>query len=284
MQPTRSVRQRLRLARRGLGAIQALALAAVLSVAAGCAVPVATNLDEAAANRAVVALEQGGVHASKEPDTVNESRWLLSVAREDAAAAVGVLQRENLPGPETVGVLEALGKSSLVSSRTEQQAKLLVGTAGELEKSLRQLDGVLSARVHLAVSTKSALDFDASPPEPTASVLLRHRGASPPISQEAIRQLVAGAVPGLSEKSVKVIATSVPATSRGREATLASLGPITVTQGSLTPLKLLVGLVVLLNVGLVGLLALLWNRARRLELKAHGAEGDEGDDARSAAS
>jgi len=262
----------------------ALAVAVGLSFAAGCAIPVATNLDEAAANHAVVALEQGGVHASKEPDAVNEGRWLLSVAREDAAAAVAVLQQENLPGPETVGVLEALGKSSLVSSRTEQQAKLLVGTAGELEKSLRQLDGVLSARVHLAVSSKNALDFDAAPPEPTASVLLRHRGASPPISVDAIRQLVAGAVPGLSEKAVKVIATSVPAASRGREATLARFGPITVTRGSITALKLLVGLVVLLNVILVGLLTLLWNRARRLELKAQRSEGDEPDDARSGAS
>jgi flagellar biosynthesis/type III secretory pathway M-ring protein FliF/YscJ len=101
---------------------------------------------------------------------------------------------------------------------------------------------------------------------------------------DAIRQLVAGAVPGLSEKAVKVIATSVPAASRKREATLARFGPITVTRGSISSLKLLVGVVVLLNVVLVGLLTLLWNRARRLELKAQRTDGDEGDDARSAVS
>jgi type III secretion protein J len=243
---------------------------------AGCSVPVASNLGEGEANRAVVALEQGGVYASKEPDPINEGRWLLSVARDDAAGAVAVLRQENLPGPETVGVLDALGKGNLVSSRTQEQAKLLVGTAGELEQSLRELDGVLSARVHLAVSPGSALDLEAERPKPTASVLLRHRGASPPISIAAVKELVAGAVPGLSEQAVKVVASSVPRSAAAPERSLARFGPITVTHASLMPMKLLVAAVVLLNLVLVGLLALLWNRARRLELRVQSGEG-EGD-------
>lgn len=263
-------------------ALSALTLLAALVVSVGCSVPVATNLGEGEANRAVVALERGGVHASKEPDPAQEGRWRLSVGRDDAAAAVAVLSRENLPGPESVGVLDALGKSSLVSSRTEEHAKLLVGTAGELEQSLRELDGVLSARVHLAVSTESALDLEEARPKPTASVLLRHHGASPPISIEAVRQLVAGAVPGLSEDAVKVVATSVPASAPRREQSLARFGPVTVTQASLVPLKMLVAAVVLLNLVLLGLLALLWNRARRLELKAQASDADEPGGPRSA--
>lgn len=246
--------------------------------------PVATDLDEGEANRAVAALEQGGVYADKEPDPTNEGRWRLSVARDDAVAAVLVLRQENLPGPEAVGVLDALGKSNLVSSRTQEHAKLLIGTAGELEQSLRELDGVLSARVHLAVSTDSPLDFEQKGPEPSASVLLRHRGASPPISVQAVRELVAGAVPGLSEKAVKVVTTSVPRDASRRERALARFGPLTVTQASLLPLKLLVGGVVLLNLVLVGLLALLWHRARRLELKSQGGDGETEGGTRGAAS
>jgi type III secretion protein J len=233
---------------------------------AGCAVPVAGALSDEDANRIVTALEASGVAAGKEPDPEHEARFRVSVAREDASLAVTVLSHENLPPAKATGVLDALGESSIVPSRTAEHAKLVAGTAGDLERSLRAIDGVISARVHLAVPEADALSPEETPREPSASVLVRHRGANPPLSVTDIQRLVAGAVPGLLPAQVNVVATPTPARARTADRELARVGPVTVTRASLLPLKLLVAGAAVLNLLSLGLVVLLWSRLRKTQL------------------
>jgi len=114
----------------------------------------------------------------------------------------------------------------------------VAGVAGELERSLRGLDGVVSVRVHLAVPVQDALSPDETPTQPSASVLLRHRGAQPPIATNDVQRLVAGAVPGLRPAQVSVVALPVPALARPAERELSRFGRVTVTRGSVFPLRL----------------------------------------------
>jgi type III secretion protein J len=181
------------------------------------------------------------------------------------------MQSEGLPPPESPGVLEALGKPGLVPSRTSEHAKLIAGTAGELERSLRAVDGVLSARVHLAVPVRDAWSPTGGGGEsPTAAVLLRHRGAQSPLSTDAIRRLVAGAVPGLSAERVSVVATPVASAVTDPPA-LSHFGPLAVTRSSLMPLRVLVGVAAGLNLLLVVVVLVLWSRMRRLHSTVGGA-------------
>lgn len=240
------------------------ALLAVLATA-GCSVPIASDLEESTANRVVVALESNGVAAQKEGDPEHEGRWLVSVARDDASAAVTVLSQENLPPPASPTVLGALGEGSLVPSRTAEHAKLVAGTAGELERSLRAIEGVLSARVHLAVPVRTALSGETKDPEPTASVLISHRGANPPLAIPDVQRLVAGAVPGLAGDKVSVVMTPLPVPPKPADRELARFGPVTVTRSSMLPLRLLVGGAAVLNLLLIGLLFALWARMRRAQ-------------------
>lgn len=255
---------------------RSLWLAAVLGVL-GCAVPISGGLDESDANRVVVALDAHGIGADKEPDPATEGRYRVLVSRDDAAGAAQVLTQESLPPPRTPGVLDALGEGSLVPSRQSEHAKLVAGTAGDLERSLRAIDGVLGARVHLAVP-------NAAPFEPgkdvgaSASVLLRHRGSAPPVSPKDVQSLVAGAVPGLSADKVSVVVLASPPGARPPERELSRLGPISVTRGSIGALRLVVATVVLLNVALIALLLALWAKVRRTqaaldETRALGAAG-----------
>lgn len=242
------------------------ALLLVLFFIAGCSVPIANNLDDSESNRVMVALEHAGVAAQKEPDANAQGKWSVTVARGDAAAAVAVLTEDNLPPPSSPGVLQALGKGSIVPSRTAEHAKLVAGTEGDLERSLLAVDGVLSARVHLAVPTESPFGQEEKPLPPTASVLIRHRGATPPISSGDVARLVAGAVPGLQPRRVSVVMTAVPEASRHPSRVLSRFGPITVTRSSMLALRLVVGAAVLMNLLLLGLLAALWTRMRRATL------------------
>jgi type III secretion protein J len=257
------------------GIVPRLGALLVTALAVGCSVPIAADLAEREANEAIVALEARGVYASKQPDRNAEGRWQLSVQEADAVEAVAVLSEEGLPARDTPGVLETLGQGSLVPSRTLEHVKWLAGTAGELETSLRGVDGVLSARVHLASPNRDALDLEQSPPEPSASVLLRYRGSTPPIAAGDVQRLVAGAVPGLDPKSVDVISSPAPPPRSGRSQRLAQLGPITVTHTSIKSLKALLGAAMALNLVLLGLLAWLWTRARRSQVSLGDTESSE---------
>lgn len=264
------------------GKLRLALLGAVSLLGAACSVPVAVDLPESEANRIVVALEDQGVVAEKELDPKAEGHWRVSVGRDDASAAVSVLRRESLPTRASPGVLESLGEGSLVPSRTAEHAKLISGTAGDLERSLRQVDGVLSARVHLAVPAKDPLMLagsDTEGPKATASVLLRYRGATSPLPAPEVQRLVAGAVPELDADQVAVVLDQVADPPRPPERQLARFGPVTATRSSMTPLRLIVGAGALVNVVLIALLLWLWARTRGLrgeldEVKATLGDGE----------
>jgi type III secretion protein J len=232
--------------------------------ACGCSTAVANDLPESEANRAVVALETHGVSAEKERDPDSEGRFRVSVGRDEAAAAASVLSQEAVPSRENPGILQSLGSGSMVPSRLAEHARLLSGISGELEQSLQAVDGVVSARVHLAAPEHSPLD-DAEPIKPSASVLIRHRGAAPPLATSDVQRLVAGAVPGLAAADVAVVSTPAPAGARPADKELRRIGPITVTRASLSPLRLVAGGAVLLNLTLLVAVLLLWAKVRRTD-------------------
>jgi type III secretion protein J len=234
-------------------------------LAAACTVPVAANLDEGDASEAVVALEKSGVASEKERDPEHEGTYRVVVTRDDAATALRVLSAEGLPPHAAPGVLDALGKGSLVPSRLSEHVKVVTGTSGDLERSLRAIDGVVSARVHLAVPPRDPLALGEKAPPATASVLIRHQGPTPPLAAFDVQRLVAGAVPGLQAENVSIVMTVAPAPGRAAARELSRLGPLTVTRSSMSPLRGMIVVAVLSNVVLLGCLLLLWARVRRTE-------------------
>ncbi len=243
----------------------------------GCTVPIASNLGESDANQAVVALEKQGISASKERDPEGEGTFRVVVAQGDASGAASVLTQENLPPRPTPGVLEAVGQAGIVPSRASEHARLVAGTSGDLERSLRALEGVVSARVHLAVPERDALALGEGEMRSTASVLVRHRGATPPLATSDVQRLIAGAVPGLAPEQVSVVMAPATLQSRPPERNLAQFGPITVVRSSVGPVRWMVGVILVVNAALIGCLLLLWSRLRRTELQLAEAKAAEKD-------
>jgi type III secretion system YscJ/HrcJ family lipoprotein len=232
-------------------------------IAAACSVPVATNLGEHDANNVVVALENASIVGEKSPDPAVEGGWQVWVSEADASAAIGVLTRENLPPPTSPGVLDALGDGSMVPSRASEHARFIAGTAGDLERSLRSVEGVLSTRVHLAVPTKDPLAIDDQRTAPSASVLVKYRGETPPLTEDDVKRLIAGAVTGLSAEDVSVVAQQIAAPPPTPDQQLVRLGPVTTTRASLGAFKTMLGVGAALNVLLIGAVLLLWTRLRQ---------------------
>lgn len=244
--------------------VRIAALVLIVLALAGCNAVVAAGLDEGDANRIVVALEKASIDGSKEVDTQIEGKFRVLVARDDVAAALGAMRAEELPRPKPAGVLDAMDKTALVPSQAAEHARLVAGTAGDIERTLLAVDGVLAARVHLSLPEHDSLR-DAPPGKATASVFLEFRGSAPPLPEGAIQRLVAGGVAGLAPADVAVVTISRPAPPQAREAQLAHVGPIAVARGSQRPLQgVLAGLVasVLLFAGITLSLALRLARLR----------------------
>jgi type III secretion protein J len=243
-------------------------IALVLCAAAlGCSVPVANNLDEDDANRIVLALDRANIDATKEIDPQSEGKERVIVARDDVARALGVMREEELPRPSPKGVLDSMDKGALVPSQAAEHAQYVAGVAGDLERTLESVDGVLGARVHLNLPDNDPLT-DQALPKATASVLIEHRGPTPPLSVEAVQKLVAGGVAGLAPKDVAVVMVARPIAPIRTEAELAHVGPIAVSRGSARVLQATLGALVLLVAILSFLALLLWVRLGRARTEA----------------
>jgi type III secretion protein J len=245
-------------------------LLVLLSCLAACSVPVAGGLDDAEANRVFVALDRSNIDATKEADPTGDGKWRVTVARDDLPRALLAMHDEGLPRRELPGVLDSIGKGALVPSEAAEHAQLVAGIAGELERSLEGIDGVLSARVHLDVPVPGPLrdGNDLAPPRGTASVLIEHRGATPPVSADSVQRLVAGGVGGLLATDVVVVmvprATVHAFEGGGLEGDgLAHVGPIAVARASMRGLQAALVALVALVAFLAGATLVLYSRLTR---------------------
>jgi len=197
-----------------------------------CTSTVAVGLAEEDANRIAVALDGASIEATKEVDPNAEGKYRIVVAREESGRALATLRDEELPRARYPGVLEALDKNTLVPSQAAEHAQLVAGLAGDLQRTLEGVDGVLSARVHLNLPAPDPVrDL---PVKSSASVLVSYRGATSPLTDIAVQRLVAGGAPGLSPADVAVVMLSRPAppSALGAAHALTHIGPLALSRGS----------------------------------------------------
>jgi type III secretion protein J len=241
----------------GASALQAVV---ALLALAGCSVRVAADREGHEADRVAAVLGSEGVASDKVAEPGTAGHYAIDVSRDDAARAVAVLNGSGHPRKPTAGVLEALGKGSLVPSRTAEHARWLQGVAGELERTLEEIDGVVSARVHLSAERKDPLSAE-SPAAPSAAVLVKRRAGSPALAEGDIQKLVQGALPSLSAERTSVVQTEGTRVSPAAE--LVRVGPFTTPRHMASGLRAALAATALLNVALVACLAALWWKTRK---------------------
>jgi flagellar M-ring protein FliF len=101
-------------------------------------------------------------------------------------------------GYEIFDKSDALGTTSFV-----QNINHLRALEGELARTIRAIDRVQAARVHLVLPERPL--FARETPEPSASIVVRVRGSLEPQQIRAIRHLVASAVNGLKPQRVSIV-------------------------------------------------------------------------------
>ena len=101
-------------------------------------------------------------------------------------------------GYEIFDKSDTLGATSLV-----QNINHLRALEGELSRTIKAIDRVQAARVHLVLPERPLFSRDKV--EPSASIVLRVRGALEPQQIRAIRHLAASAVNGLKPQRVSIV-------------------------------------------------------------------------------
>jgi flagellar M-ring protein FliF len=112
--------------------------------------------------------------------------------------AEGGLPKGGGVGYEIFDKSDALGTTSFV-----QNINHLRALEGELARTIRAIDRIQAARVHLVLPERPL--FSRETPEPSASIVVRVRGALEPAQINAIRHLVASSVNGLKPQRVSIV-------------------------------------------------------------------------------
>jgi flagellar M-ring protein FliF len=161
-------------------------------------------------NRIGAALQESGVAFD-----VNAEGTQILVKPSQAAQARMLLAEKGLPrstsgGYELFDKLGSLGLTSFMQEITRVRA-----LEGELARTIQLMRGVKAASVHLVLADKGSFRRDQQPA--SASVVVRTESAGSGNVAQAIRHLVASAVPGLSTEKVTVLNTDGTLLASGNE-------------------------------------------------------------------
>lgn len=179
-------------------AVAALALAAAL---AGCQVALYSNLTESEANQIVAALGGDDIGASKA--RVDGGQWQVSVDERQLARALDLLRAQGLPQERFSSLGEVFQKQGLVSTPAEERMRYIHAVSQELSQTLRSIDGVVAARVHVVVPANDPLADKLRPS--SAAVFIKHRPDTDlRLLGPAVKDMVAHSIEGLTHEQVSL--------------------------------------------------------------------------------
>ncbi len=157
------------------------------------------NLDLKEASSVTQALDQAGIKYETKGDGST-----IMVARDKVASARLMVAGKGLVTSGSIGYEifdsnNALGQTDFVQQLNRQRA-----LQGELERTIKGLQGVNSVRVHLVLPKRQIFEEDAE--QPSAAVTLGTGGREPSSDMvRAVQNLVAASVSGMKPEKVSVI-------------------------------------------------------------------------------
>ena len=186
----------------GVG-LAVLAMFAVLTLRGGGAAHFAllyADLDPREAGQIAEALDRAHI-AHQEPGAGDR----IMVPASEVAHARMLLAKDGLPSGGSIGYEIFDRGDAMTASDFQQQINQTRALEGELARSIRMLNGVRAARVHLVLPQHQP--FAREQQAAQASVMLTMAGAArlDPQGVQAVLNLVAAAVPGLKPQGIAVI-------------------------------------------------------------------------------
>jgi len=159
------------------------------------------GLDQSDLNQIGLVLGEAGIETQVGPEGTS---IMVPVGR--SAASRTILAERGLPASSNAGyeLFDEVGSFGLTSFM--QQITRIRALEGEIARTIQSMAGVRGARVHIVMSDRGS--FRTAEQEPSASVVIRMASGEPTRTANAIRHMVAAAVPGLNSERVTVLDSS----------------------------------------------------------------------------
>lgn len=216
----------------------------------GCTsrVELISQVPEAQANDVIAALSERGISAEKAPG--KEGMVSVQVPRDKIARAIEIMHAVGLPREPYASLGEVFKKDGLISSPTEERARMLFALSQELSHTISQIDGVIYAQVHVVLPEHAGFGETGNPS--SAAVFIKHEDT---VSLDdvvpQIRRLVANSIPGLTydKVSVELVPTAVQAVMAAPATQIDTVWSLQVTARSAGALRMLLGALTLALLG-----------------------------------
>ena len=157
------------------------------------------SLPEAEKARVIDALKNAGVDVTLDPTTGD-----VIVPVRDYHSSRMTLAAQGLPASIPDGY-EALSDLPMGSSRSVEQVRLKQTQEIELARSVSEIEGVVSARIHLAIPEKSVFARASTPPSASVFVQMENGRSLSRQQVDAIVHLVSSSVPFMAKNDVTVV-------------------------------------------------------------------------------
>ncbi|MCO5060188.1 MAG: flagellar M-ring protein FliF [Rhizobiaceae bacterium] len=159
------------------------------------------GLERSDVNQIGLVLGESGITFDVESDGTS----VLVEAGKTAQARM-LLAEKGLPTSTNAGyeLFDNVGSLGLTSFM--QQVTRVRALEGEIARTIQSIAGIKAARVHIVMSERA--NFRREEQQPSASVVIRTSGVNAERSANAIRHMVAAAVPGLNADKVTILDAS----------------------------------------------------------------------------
>ena len=186
---------------------------------AACKVDLYSNLTEREANEMLAALTSESIPAEKE--AAEGGLWQLKVEEGRLPAALDVLRAQGLPHDRYASMGDVFQKQGLVSTPSEERMRYIYAVSQELSQTLRTIDGVVAARVHVVIPANDPLSDKLKPS--SAAVFIKYRpDVDLRLLAPTVKDMVAHSIEGLSHDQVSL---SLVEAKRSSGAALAEAAP-----------------------------------------------------------
>ena len=161
--------------------------------------PLYAGLPESEKARVVEALKNAGVDVSIDPSTGD-----ILVPTTDYHTSRMTLAAQGLPESVPDGY-STIGDIPMGSSRSVENIKIKQVQEIEIAKSIGEIEGVIAARVHLALPEKSVFARSAVPPSASVFVQMSNGRSLGNHQVNAIIHLVSSSVPSMAKADVTIV-------------------------------------------------------------------------------
>lgn len=186
--------------------VRILVITTVLSLlvaACGESVELVGSLPETEANEILSTLLRAGIDASKVP--ADEGLSSIQVPDDSVAKALQIMRANGLPREQFVRMGDVFPKEGLISSPLEERARYIYALSQGLAETISQIDGVITARVHVVLPDRAPGAGAVLTPS-SAAVFIKYKDAYNLDSVvPQIKRLVTNSIPDLAYDNVSVV-------------------------------------------------------------------------------